>query len=66
MTYGRALPHHSARLRDEPTRQTEEFSNARSEDDAVATDSADAWNSLIAVPDRITSIATRPWAQVIQ
>lgn len=25
----------------------------------------DAWNALIAVPDRITSIATRQWASVI-
>ena len=33
--------------------------------DAIVGACADAWNSLIAVPERITSIATRPWAQVM-
>jgi len=30
--------------------------------DAIVTAACDAWNSLIADPDRITSIATRSWA----
>ena len=32
--------------------------------DAIVDACADAWNSLIAAPERIASIATRPWAQV--
>ncbi|MGI4946875.1 MAG: hypothetical protein ACRYHQ_41025 [Janthinobacterium lividum] len=34
--------------------------------DAILSACAGAWNSLISVPARITSIATRPWAQVMQ
>ena len=34
--------------------------------DAVVDACCDAWNWLIAQPDRITSIGTRSWAQVSQ
>ena len=34
--------------------------------DAIVDACADAWNSLIAAPERITSIASRPWARVKQ
>ena len=34
--------------------------------DAVVDAGCDAWNWLIAQPDRITSIGTRSWAQVSQ
>jgi len=32
--------------------------------DAILTACRDAWNGLMADPDRIRSITTRPWAQV--
>jgi hypothetical protein len=34
--------------------------------DAIVDACCDAWNWLIAQPDRITSIGSRPWAQVNQ
>jgi len=34
--------------------------------DAIVDACCDAWNDLIAKPERIASIATRPWASVIQ
>jgi hypothetical protein len=34
--------------------------------DAVLDACADAWNRLMARPERITAVAARPWAQVNQ
>jgi transposase len=34
--------------------------------EAIVDACCDAWNDLIATPERIASIATRPWASVIK
>lgn len=34
--------------------------------DAIVQACCEAWNSLIAAPERITSIATRTWTEVMQ